>query len=807
MSKSNSIQIILSAKSTDLVKGLKNAQRGYKAFNAEVKNGTALISAARNQMLGLAASMASFYGISQVNQMLLDASSAAYNLEASLKAANRQFEVGSADEWTARIERLSEELQIYSNTELKNATARTVDMTKRLGLSSDQMERLISLTGDLSAGKTGLEDGVERVTAALRGEAEASEYLGLTLNETYVKGWYEAQGAMQGAWKDLTDLQKAQVRYQVFLEQASATQGKAAESVETYAGALKLIRKTIDDSITNNEDLVAALKEVARVLRENAGELGDAASKLASFAAEVITFVANNREMIAEVIKWGVVFGAGAKIISTLLTYWQGLNAAMTVMTGMRLAPWFASLGTAATAALGTIAGQAALLAAAFWAAYKAGSALYSLTPHGQEMAQITRDTAEDQGELERITAKVAERFAEISKATGVTVTTMEELDQAVEDGKIHYDELIGDWVAGAKEMAEATKNSANQSAGYQKTATEEMKKAYQGYADQVKKLQDQIAGREQSLAEQLRSMSRSGMDDYSAWQDRKKEAEEYAAAAEKAAAAGDWDEAVKLADKAKTAYADLNEEVKVGDQVMVSQQEALQTAMDGVKSAGEQAISYLEQQKEAAKKAADALDDESWGALSEEFGKVGDAVETVSEKTDEYRKTIVKVGDQWVDTWDDNEKSALDTLKKVKAEIEAIDGTEIEVYVNQITKKRWGGLIHKLAHGGKLSGYGGGDRIQALLEAGEFVNRKESVRYYGSGLFHALNNMQIPKVEMPGFATGGQVGAAAQASGGSGQPVYINFPSGNTVGPFNATRSVIRQIEREKTAMAMGAS
>lgn len=57
---------------------------------------------------------------------------------------------------------------------------------------------------------------------------------------------------------------------------------------------------------------------------------------------------------------------------------------------------------------------------------------------------------------------------------------------------------------------------------------------------------------------------------------------------------------------------------------------------------------------------------------------------------------------------------------------------------------KRFGGLIKKLASGGKIPGFGGGDRIQALLEQGEFVIRKEAVSRYGSAFMNAINQMKF---------------------------------------------------------------
>jgi len=87
------------------------------------------------------------------------------------------------------------------------------------------------------------------------------------------------------------------------------------------------------------------------------------------------------------------------------------------------------------------------------------------------------------------------------------------------------------------------------------------------------------------------------------------------------------------------------------------------------------------------------------------------------------------------------------------------------------------GGFL-KLEKGGKLSGYGGGDRNLALLEDGEFVIRKEAVRLFGANLFEKLNNLELPK-----FQTGGLVGNLQNfGKKDVNDLVNINFnmPSGN---------------------------
>lgn len=81
-------------------------------------------------------------------------------------------------------------------------------------------------------------------------------------------------------------------------------------------------------------------------------------------------------------------------------------------------------------------------------------------------------------------------------------------------------------------------------------------------------------------------------------------------------------------------------------------------------------------------------------------------------------------------------------------------------------------------ALGGPIPGYGGGDRVRALLEPGEFVLRKEAVRSIGLDRLIQMNRLgyrstarSVDNLAMPRFAGGGSV---------SGTPFVINI-SGRT--------------------------
>jgi rubrerythrin len=111
----------------------------------------------------------------------------------------------------------------------------------------------------------------------------------------------------------------------------------------------------------------------------------------------------------------------------------------------------------------------------------------------------------------------------------------------------------------------------------------------------------------------------------------------------------------------------------------------------------------------------------------------------------------------------------------------------EAEDVAERIETERWGGLIRRKIGGavrkafdigGKLRGYGGGDKVKALLEPGEYVVRKEAVKKYGENVFSALNNMKVASADV-GETVANKIGGiirratyqpqAAQAFAGGG--------------------------------------
>lgn len=107
---------------------------------------------------------------------------------------------------------------------------------------------------------------------------------------------------------------------------------------------------------------------------------------------------------------------------------------------------------------------------------------------------------------------------------------------------------------------------------------------------------------------------------------------------------------------------------------------------------------------------------------------------------------------------------------------------------------KRWGGFI---------GGYGGGDRIRALLEPGEFVLRKEATRALGIDALSRLNQLGarasmglVDQISIPRFSSGGMV---------SGNPIVINVPGSKPIhlsGSRDSATQLVQLLTRTGRAL-----
>ena len=396
--------------------------------------------------------------------------------------------------------------------------------------------------------------------------------------------------------------------------------------------------------------------------------------------------------------------------------------------------------------------------------------------------------------------------------ATGEAVAAQKELktvDARLKEIQDDFKRLGGSATDAAADMAkpaEAVKATTEQLDAFEKAAKaayESAKKSAEEYAQKVIEWEEKIKYAKLSTEDKIRELGRLGMADAAVWADKKLQAEQKFYAAKEALAKGDYALAEKLAKDAEALYADLATEIKSTkegkDVVEKSLKDTKEIAIGGVQAVGAFVQELYTKQKEAA-----ATAQAEWQATADGIKKQLDEIARQREANIAITLSGVEAAE-----------SKIADLTKSQTKI---------IYIKTIKLPSSSEEGH--ATGGKLPGYGGGDRISALLEAGEFVVRKEAVKKYGSALFARLNSMKLnmadtvrarvgglisnismPAITVPRFAyaTGGPV-----FGGGATETMTLQFQAGNATMPLTVignnkvTRGMVKEFEKELVKMGL---
>lgn len=388
-----------------------------------------------------------------------------------------------------------------------------------------------------------------------------------------------------------------------------------------------------------------------------------------------------------------------------------------------------------------------------------------------ERLKKVNDRLKEIQADFDRVGESASSAAVEMEKPAKAVEATGEQLDEFEKQAKKAYEE--------------ATKQAAD-------------------YAQKVIQFEEKIKYARMSTADKIRELGRKGADEATVWADKKLQAEEKLYAAKQAMAQGDYELAEKLAKDAEGLYADLATEVKStekGSEVVVkSLEDTKQVAINGVQAVGQFVQDLYTQQKNAAQ------------AAHNEWQATADGINNQLNEIAKMREANVVI-----------------QLKQLAAAQSAINALikpqykDIYVRVHQQETKRLGGMAGavRAALGRRLPGYGGGDIVDAKLEPGEYIIRKEAVRKYGAGLFEALNAMRVDTAEAIKARIGGMISNISipqpayhfQNGGGvpsSGETMTIRFQAGNAEMPLQVrgnpatTRKTVKDFEKELIKLGM---
>ncbi|SDO04366.1 phage tail tape measure protein, TP901 family, core region [Desulfonauticus submarinus] len=258
-------------------------------------------------------------------------------------------------------------------------------------------------------------------------------------------------------------------------------------------------------------------------------------------------------------------------------------------------------------------------------------------------------------------------------------------------------------------------------------------------YAEEVKRQQQEILNVQQTTEDKIREIRRRSMTEAELEADKEKEYFEKLEKAKEAYFQKNYALALKYARQAQDVAAGFKDQEEAIDKVKGSG-ELLKEIHEKIKEKAEENLQLQQEKTRELKKNMASLD-KTLSEYHAKLEKLNAELKKISEKP-----TITQI--------DANIEKAKEKIEELKKQLAQIKDKTVTITVQQktIETHQTGGLAGWSRIIGKLSGFGGGDRIKALLEAGEFVVRKEAVRKYGVGLLSAINNMRFnfPSIPLP---------------------------------------------------------
>ncbi|WP_293932134.1 phage tail tape measure protein [Iodobacter sp.] len=729
---------------------------------------------------------------------------------------------------------------------------RTGGMARQFGLTAEQVAALA--TTMLSLGKTPeiAATGINALLLKLQtGKTQSKEFqdalanIGLSSRQLATDIAANPQVALQKFLATIALLDKqtaAETLAQLFGAEYSDDLATLVGGLELYQKALTISEDKTASAGSMNREFAERIKTTEAQLQLAKNAITEAAIALGTVFLPAVVLaaksVASMVQSIATLIENYPLLSAAAAVALSVLAGYAALRAiyAGVVIAITSMSASLATLGGASTAAgtgmatfaasMAAVAPQVIALTALFAASYWAGGKIAEMIV--KESAALRDERAEIAQSLQiyKEFNTLKTKLADASAPAGAVDQVQQAKQAALADRDSYQQNLAAaqEYVNGAialiqklanerqrlsqllknldqavaaeeKKLAEETLRSQisamEQVAQQRKTRLDAALNEERQYIERVKELHSKLADAKSANEDRLREIKRRGMseeqqqsDILAQAKDKQNKAADLNARAQTAANQGRNKEAeqlAQLAQKEAEGAASLGERLKDNKQAYELVAKSGELIEQGIKAeiAANNVAAQIARYKAA----------NEYAAYQRVLGLINDLTTQLTALTAEDKHIAIKA------EIDD----AMKAIAQLQAEINGLKDKTVTVTLAQRNTHQASSPTG-LQGGGALAGYGGGDRIPALLEAGEFVLRKEAVRKYGSGLIWRLNQMNFDSGKLPRFALGGLVGggltpALASAPASANDSITVNLNLGGKTFVMQSERQQARQL------------
>lgn len=238
---------------------------------------------------------------------------------------NLQRSYGDAADDMRQFAQQIQDTTNFSNDAGVQAANIAATLARNYGFTADEIQRVLQISADLAATSgLSLEDTTYRVVAALRGEAEAAEALGLTMNQAAIDH--------DNLTLSMSNQEAGHFRLNALVTQSAFAQGAAAEQADTFYGSLVDIGHGAQDAVQGFGGMLGPLGEVGALMADNAIQItamGLALGQLVKGGSALKTIITDMGGVANAAKSLGAAIGPGGLVIA-------GVVAAQLAFMGLK---------------------------------------------------------------------------------------------------------------------------------------------------------------------------------------------------------------------------------------------------------------------------------------------------------------------------------------------------------------------------------------------------------------------------------------------------------------------------------------
>lgn len=317
-------------------------------------------------------------------------------------------------------------VEAYGLSELaaKQYTGTLGAMLKSSGLASDavlQMSQdLTGLAGDL-ASFYNLDIGTafEKIRSGISGETEPLKQLGIDMSVANMEAFALAQG-IEKAWRNMSQAEKAQLRYSYLLQQTADAQGDFVRTSDSLANQQRIAQLNFENlSAELGKELLPVVNELFSTFNDKVPDISDKIQGFSKLLVTVINYAADNSDEILVFAGTLATLKGGFEIANTINTYSTAIRSAGIAM---------GSTATAATALAAPIGAIAAIAATAIIVIDGLKDSQEGAKQAAENAVNAYDKQKEVVSELETELKSIGKRIDELNNKDTLTITEEQEL-------------------------------------------------------------------------------------------------------------------------------------------------------------------------------------------------------------------------------------------------------------------------------------------------------------------------------------------------------------------------------------------